>query len=339
MSEKFKKVVQMFNDGEWDETLQPHFETIENFLNIIDKAGLTEMIDPFSYDLEDVQNEILYNLLQTPKKQEILNKIIEKYLSDISIENGKIMCDFRSMSDLSEFFDSGRSRVYDYEAIVKKQIDGDYGDYFFDDTTDNVYRDVIEELNPENLNYLKGLILKKLNGVQVELDGRSSDWMEEEAQRQGHEEYIIIDNSNIDNVLKDEDTMLWLLDNDLSDIESELNSIHRNAYESAYSSEVYNNFVNEINEYFVWNNKDEYKYGDKYRFKIEVRPGTFENVIEEYLYNHIGYSENLVYHGNFESLFKTYLKEGDGLLTFRVPDYPDSREVDKMVNEYFGDYL
>ncbi len=32
MSEKFKKVVQMFNDGEWDETLQPHFETIENFL-------------------------------------------------------------------------------------------------------------------------------------------------------------------------------------------------------------------------------------------------------------------------------------------------------------------
>ena len=34
-------------------------------------------------------------------------KIIEKYLSDISIENGKIMCDFRSMSDLSEFFDSG----------------------------------------------------------------------------------------------------------------------------------------------------------------------------------------------------------------------------------------
>jgi hypothetical protein len=339
MSEKFKKVVQMFNDGEWDETLQPHFETIENFLNIIDKAGLTEMIDPFSYDLEDVQNEILYNLLQTPKKQEILNKIIEKYLSDISIENGKLMLDFKNREDLSDLFESNRSRDYDYSEIAKRVLSGEHEDYNFWDTTDNVYRDVVDELNPENLNYLKQMVLKELEGQHIELDGRSSDWMGEEAERQGHEEYIIIDNSNIDNVIKDEDTMIWLFKNNLDDIGGKLYDIHRNAYETAYSDEIYKNVINELKDYFVWENQDEYKYGDKYRFKIEVRPKTLENAIIDYLYNNIGYSENLGYHGNFESLFKTYLKEGDGLLTFRVPDYPDSREVDKMVNEYFGDYL
>lgn len=338
MNEKFKKIVDIFNDGGWD-TLEPHFETIENFLKIVNNAGLSEMIDPFSPDLDDNQNEILYNLLKTPKKQEILNKIIEKYLSDISIEDGKIMCDFRSMFDLSELFDSGRNRDYDYEGIVKREFGGGGNDNYIWDTTDNVYRDVIEELNPENLNYLKGLILKKLDGIQVELDGRSSDWMEEESQKQGHEEYIIIDNSNINNVLKDEDTMLWLLENDLDDINSELYRIHENAYNSAYNSEVYNNIVNELNEYFVWNNQDEYKYGDKYRFKIEVRPKTLEDVVIDFLYNHIGYGENLDYYGGFEILFKTYLKEGEGLLTFTIPDYPDSREVDKGINDYFGDYL
>jgi hypothetical protein len=43
----------------------------------------------------------------------------------------------------------------------------------------------------------------------------------------------------------------------------------------------------------------------------------------------------LEYWGSYLSM----LKDSVSCLSFRVPDYPDSREVDKNINEYFGDYL
>ena len=338
MSEKFKKVVQMFNDGEWEETLQQHFVTLENFLKIVKKSGLIKMIDPFSRELEEEQNELLHYMLQTSNKEEILNEIIRRYLSDITIENGKIMCDFQRMSDLSEFF--GQSmRSYNYNTIVKNIFgEGDNG-YDFYDTTDNVYRDVVEVLNSDNLNYLKNIILKKLDGVQIELDSSSSSWMEEESEKQGNKEYIMINSLNIDNVIKDEDTMDWLFGDGLEDIKADLYSVQNNAYQSAVESELYKNIVNELNSFFVWENKEEYKYGERYRFKIEVKPNVFENVIESYLLNNIGYHANLDYYGSFEGLLKENFKNGEGLLTFQVPEYADYTLTKKYINEFFKDYI
>jgi hypothetical protein len=337
MSEKFKKVVQMFNDGEWGESLEQHFGTIENFLNIVKKTGLIKMIDPFSHDLEEKQNELLHYLLQTSNKEEILNEIIRRYLSDITIENGKIMCDFQKMSDLSEFF--SKSRSYNYDTIVKNIFgEGDNG-YDFYDTTDNVYRDVVEVLNSDNLNYLKNIILKKLDGVQIELDSSSSSWMEEESEKQGNKEYIMINSLNIDNVIKDEDTMDWLFGDGLEDIKADLYSVQNNAYQSAVESELYKNIVNELNDFFVWENKEEYKYGERYRFKIEVKPNVFEDVIESYLLYNIGYHANLDYYGSFEGLLKENFKNGEGLLTFKVPEYADYTLIKKYINEFFKDFI
>ena len=303
MSEKFKKVVQMFNDGEWEETLQQHFVTLENFLKIVKKSGLIKMIDPFSRELEEEQNELLHYMLQTSNREEIINEIIRRYLSDITIENGKIMCDFQSMSDLSEFF--GQSmRSYNYNTIVKNIFAEGDNDYDFYDTTDNVYRDVVNVLNSDNLNYLKNIILKKLDGVKIELDSSSSNWMEEESEKQEHKEYIMINSLNIDNVIKDEDTMIWLFGDVLDDIKADLYSIQNTAYQSAVQSELYENIVNELNNFFVWKNKDEYKHGKRYRFKIEVKPNVFEE-----------------------------------LLTFQVPEYADYTLTKKYINEFFKDYI
>ena len=338
MSEKFKKVVQMFNDGEWEETLQQHFVTLENFLKIVKKSGLIKMIDPFSRELEEEQNELLHYMLQTSNREEIINEIIRRYLSDITIENGKIMCDFQSMSDLSEFF--GQSmRSYNYNTIVKNIFGEGDNDYDFYDTTDNVYRDVVNVLNSDNLNYLKNIILKKLDGVKIELDSSSSNWMEEESEKQEHKEYIMINSLNIDNVIKDEDTMIWLFGDVLDDIKVDLYSIQNTAYQSAVQSELYENIVNELNNFFVWKNKDEYKHGKRYRFKIEVKPNVFEDVIESYLLNNIGYHANLDYYGSFEELLKGNFKNGEGLLTFQVPEYADYTLTKKYINEFFKDYI
>ena len=334
MNSKFVKIVEMFNDGEWEE-LQPHFETVENFIRVVDKAGLIEMIDPFNDELEDYQNELLIGLLRSGKRQEILNEIIGM-LSDITVENGKIMCDFRDRGELSSFFEGRGYNDYDYEETVKRTLGDGFNDLYFSDTTDDVNRDVIQELNPKNKTYLEEVIVKRLNGVKIELDGRSSDLMEEEAERQGHKEYMTIDSSNIDKVIDDEETMNWLFDNDLHEIEMELYNVHRNAYETAYTDEVYKNIISEINEVFNWEEQNEYKWGKTYRFKLEVKYDKFIDTIVENLEENKGY-RTLNYFGGFETILRDNLKNGDGLWTFRVPDYPDSSLVDEYVNDYFSD--
>ena len=334
MNSKFVKIVEMFNDGGWED-LEPHFETVENFIRIVDKAGLIEMIDPFNDELEDYQNELLIGLLRSGKRQEILNEIIGM-LSDITVENGKIMCDFRNRSELSSFFEGRGYGDYDYEEIVKRAFGDSHNDIFFDSTTDDVNRDVIQELNPKNKTYLEEVIVKRLNGVKIELDGRSSDLMEEEAKRQGHEEYMTVDSSNIDKVIDDEETMNWLFDNDLHEIEMALYNVHRNAYETAYNDEVYKNIISEINQVFNWEVQNEYKWGKTYRFKLEVKYDKFIDTIVENLENNKGY-HTLNYFGGFEAILTDNLKNGDGLWTFSVPDYPDSSLVDEYVNDCFSD--
>ena len=335
MSKKMVKIIQMFNNGEWEETLQPHFETIDRFLKIVDKFDLMEMLEPFNPDLEDYENQILIALLGTRKRQETIDMIIGK-LSDITVENGKIMCDFRDRGELSSFFEGRGTRDYNYEEIVKRTLGDGFNDLYFNDTTDDVYRDVIQELDPQNMTYLEEMIVKKLNGVKIELDGISSDFMEEEAEKQGHKEYFTIDMSNVGHVINDDETMNWLFDNDLHELEMELYNVHRSAYETAYNDEIYKNIIREIEQVFNWEEQNEYKWGKGYRFKLEVKPNAFIDTVVQCLEENKGYN-TIDYFGSFESVLTDILKNGDGLWTFPVPDYPDSTLVDQYVNDYFRD--
>ena len=280
-------------------------------------------------------------------KDNIINAI--DYIIINNEDNSKyIVYDKEKQSSISILLGSGHPYDYQYyyidngsiyNTIVKNIFGEGDNDYDFYDTTDNVYRDVVNVLNSDNLNYLKNIILKKLDGVKIELDSSSSNWMEEESEKQEHKEYIMINSLNIDNVIKDEDTMIWLFGDVLDDIKADLYSIQNTAYQSAVQSELYENIVNELNDFFVWENKNEYKYGKRYRFKIEVKSNVFEDVIESYLLNNIGYHANLDYYGSFEGLLKENFKNGEGLLTFQVPEYANYTLTKKYINEFFKDYI
>ncbi len=70
-------------------------------------------------------------------------------------------------------------------------------------------------------------------------------------------------------------------------------------------------------------------------FKVPIR--NFESDINDYLLNNKGYgnSGTLEYHGSFISI----MAEDRDCLSVRVSDYPDSRKVDKYINEFFKDYI
>ena len=110
----------------------------------------------------------------------------------------------------------------------------------------------------------------------------------------------------------------------------------RNAYETAYNDEIYKNIIREIEQVFNWEEQNEYKWGKGYRFKLEVKPNAFIDTVVQCLEENKGYN-TIDYFGSFESVLTDILKNGDGLWTFPVPDYPDSTLVDQYVNDYFRD--
>jgi hypothetical protein len=70
-------------------------------------------------------------------------------------------------------------------------------------------------------------------------------------------------------------------------------------------------------------------------FKIPIR--NFETDVNDYLYNNKGYgnSGTLEYHGSYLEI----MREDRDCLSAQPPDYPDSRRVDKNINEFFKEYI
>jgi len=76
---------------------------------------------------------------------------------------------------------------------------------------------------------------------------------------------------------------------------------------------------------------------------IKFNPGEVVNSIGKYVSdkNNWGYYQNnLDYVTNWLNMMNTFMDNGaEPWLDFRIPDYPDSRLVDKYINEFFPDYI
>jgi hypothetical protein len=68
---------------------------------------------------------------------------------------------------------------------------------------------------------------------------------------------------------------------------------------------------------------------------LEIPIRDFYEPIRDYLYNNKGTNQTLEYFGNFIDI----LEENGECLSVWAPDYPDSSEIDKNINEIFGDYI
>jgi hypothetical protein len=177
-----------------------------------------------------------------------------------------------------------------------------------------------------------------LNGQQISAE---TDELQLIATEQGHPDYAEITLENVKRIIDDEETMKELLDNQLSDLKSELYSIHGSAYNHAYESQVWDEIWSELETYFQGDGElitrpHPYKKNTEIQyFKIPIR--NFEKDINDYLFNakNWGNSGTLEYHGSYLEI----MREDRNCLSAQAPDYPDSRRVDKNINEYFKDYI
>jgi len=341
MSDKILQYVELINNGEMDELLPYFNNNIGPLINLISKKGLLHLIDPFSDELSiKEKNKIVFTILDSDN-EEVRNKLFKHYinlLGDVDEINGNYYLNISDLKDLSELFKYWSRDVCPRD-IAEKVLSEDYWDAFWD-TTDNVYRDVIESLTPDNLKYFKQLVLKELNGKEIELDSRSSDLMEELVEKQNKETSFNVTEENIDEILRDEDTTLWLLKNELEEINSELYNIHSNAYNSAYNDEYYRKVWDNLNIYFE-GNPDWFKWGKGNRVRLKIKEDKLFELIYNFFYEYQNYGDDFEYYGSFMSLLYNLMDNSNkyDFLNFRIIDYPSFREVENNINEYFKEYL
>jgi len=329
-----EEIIEMFKNDDLDVKL--YFNDYETFFNILGRKGLMSEIDPKDIsNSEEWENEYLLWLYDNDKPA--YYNFMEKELGDVVIENNTAYWehDRRRLADL--FCDNHRNDLS--RSTIESILGGeDVFEPFFD-TTDDVYRDVIEELNPENIERLKKRIISELKDQQLSLE---TEEMELIASEQGHPEFWTISEDNVSRIIDDEDSMNSLLNDELSDVKSELYSVHSNSYNSAYEHEVYNTIFKKLDDYFdtdkgkwVYVPHPYKKETQVERFRLPIYD--FEGIVNDFLYNNkkYGSSGNISHHGSFISL----IMEDRDCLSAYARDYPDSRLVDKNINEYFSDFF
>ena len=327
--------MEKFNNNDLD--VQKYFNDYGTFFSILKKRGLMGEVDPKNASgSEDWQNEYLLWLYENDKEN--YYKWIPSLLDDVIFENGIAYLEISDRGDLAKLFCDGNR--YDLSRDTIETIlsgDGDaYEPYW--DTTQDVYSDVIEELTPENDKRLGEYIVNVLKGQQISAD---TDELQLIASEQGHPEYVEVSMENVKRIIDDKESMNQLLQDELADLKSELYSIHSSAYNSAYEESVWAEIWSELGTYFEgdgeWISKPHpYKKNTEIQyFKIPIKD--FDAQVNDYLFNSKGYgnSGTLEYHGGFIEI----MKEDRDCLSAQAPDYPDSRKVDKNINEFLKEYI
>ena len=324
-------LIERFNNGDLD--VEGYFNDYETFFNILKKRGFMSQVDPEAPNSEEWQNEYLIWLHSNNKEK--FNLYVEKFLGDVEIVNGTPYLILDSQGELSKLFCRGHRNNIDQDT-VESILSGEHEMDYYNNSTDDVYRDVVQELTKENLKRLKEYIVESLKGQQIPTH---TEVLESIAKSKGND-YTTVDETNIDEIVDDEETMNQLMKDELGELKSELYSIHSGAYNTAYEDDLYDSIWSKLEEFFQgpgeWFSRPHtYKKDTEVqKFKVPIH-NLYSNILE-YLENNKGYSNgNLEYHGSYLGI----LDEGQECLSVYVPDYPDSRKVDKYINTYFSDYI
>jgi len=325
--------LERFNDGDLE--VEKYFGSYEIWFSLLKKRGLMSKIDPVNgYESSTWQNEYLIWCYENDMEK--FYYWCQVLLDDIVIKD-KVVYWKGDRSDLAILFCDDR-RDGPSRDTIESILGGEFDFDNYWDTTDDVYRDVIEELNKENLKIFKERILKELAGKQLSPE---TEEMELIAAEQGHNEFWELNSENVSRIVNDKESMNSLLGDELADIKSDLYSIHSNAYNSAYESDLYNQIIGELNEYF--NMKNGEWISEKHPFKkdtlidkFKVPIHDFEGLIVDLLNANKRYKENTL---EQEGSFLSALSKESDCLSFYPHDYPSSSLIDKYINDIFSDYF
>jgi hypothetical protein len=342
MSDAARELLDEFNEGNWDEVGSYFNDDFSLFLDYLEKNGLEGELDYESVD-DDWQNIILLRKLEK-YPQETLKYICDNIITDVYPMDGGYYLYLRDRTELAVLFDnSGRDTTP--RNVAENVLGEDYWEPYWD-TTDDVYRDVIDDLNGENLQHLANYIVKNIGDQELPLDDYEDALFHQFSEEQGTEGVFKITSENVMKFIKDEEAMKEMFKKDLDELKSELYSIHNNAYNGAYTDEIYNNVWNELSEYFEpksWKYNEKESYDGKKIQQEYIKINDFYSDIYTFLSENEDKQwsdQSLSYWGSYTGFVSNMMDNGErDWLSFRIPDYPDWTRIKKNINDIFVDYI
>jgi hypothetical protein len=342
MSDAARELLDEFNEGNWNEVGSYFNDDFSLFLDYLEKNGLEGELDYESVD-DEWQNIILLRKLEK-YPQETLKFICDNIITDVYPMDGGYYLYLRDRTELAVLFDnSGRDTTP--RNVAENVLGEDYWEPYWD-TTDDVYRDVIDDLNEENRNHLANYIVKNMGDQDLPLKDYKDVLFHQFSEEQGTEGVFKIDSENVMQLIGDEDAMKELFKKDLEELKNELYSVHNNAYNGAYTDEIYDSVWNELSEYFE---PKSWKYNEKERYDGKKIQQEYIKINDFYsdIYTFLSENEDkqyrdqsLEYWGSYTGFVSNMMDNGErDWLSFRIPDYPDWTRIKKDINDIFVNYI
>ena len=322
-------LIQFLQDNDLGDFIKKYFNgNTKSFMEFLQSKGIIEeMMDHLIEEgyLTDVMS-IHYE--DNPK---FVIEFLLGYLDDVIIDGDKYWMHMQR-EDLSKFFADDRDNSQSIAKLVLQE------DMPFLDIDSKIYylNSFIRDLTPENISYLKSSVYNEVEGEEVEIDGVKD----------------IVTVDIINNM--DDDNLSKFIKKNSPDVLSELESIHRNAEESAIYDEIYDDVMNGLRYLF-----DEHFFSREIPYKRKTyKSGTNEPIeVQDFHYqvdvtkllpevvktvlSWGGYSSDndFEYYGSLESLLEYYLDEVGEQIRVSWPEWADDEKVQEYVNDNFQDYL
>lgn len=371
--ERVKNLIQSFNDGDYDDDIEPYFNTLMNFLNFVKKYGLLGELDLGQISSREFDDELFNffeengvvsnmdydNMPEQFKNHFLLYGLENNYedtmvfitnnlITDVDIRPDGFYLHLRDREELEILFCGGRrGEGARYVAKMVLSEDGLGHEWYYDNTVKP--HQVVDELDEANITTLKDIIFKEIGDVELSLDDYDSDFFSELSEEQGTDGYFRIRAQDLEGLVKDEDAFNELCKNDLDELGQNLKSLYWNSENLAYEDEVYDLVYGGLEEYFEGRISEVPREvtrtdGSKVtRYDQYIKIRDYQNIITTFLENNKGDAYNdshLEYYGGFIQLMNFMINNDDiDCIDFRVPDYPDWDRTRKNINEFFNDYI
>jgi hypothetical protein len=357
-NEKLIKIINNLNNNEIDfSEIERLFGSIERFTGLLKDRNLINLIDPFNDAFQDFQNLLLYEFVKIDPSY--VSVIAETLLSDITKIGDDYYLD-ADYSELSDLFRTTRSDIGDER--IEKILSGEYDIYEYGgDYTDDEYRDVYDNLD----HYAKSVVdefivneLKSMQTLKFSQYKRTPDLFEEISEEQGTEGEIQLSDEVVTRLMSDKECLEYLINKELDEVRSILNSIYSSCYGDTLVSEWYDSLWGVLEVDVVDSRQGEdYQYqksvwlkdgtrGTKtaYGRRYKVTKCLF-NLIVGWLgvnKNKNGFNENSIeYFGGYIKLMKDAMEYGpmSDLRVPRLDEYPDYRKMNKCINDNVESYF
>lgn len=332
--QKLISIIKKVQDGYLD--VNDIFDDVNDFLDLIEKENLLDYIDPFDHNFSDYQNKILLKKIKNDSKY--LDTIISQgHFDDVEITDGNYFL-IADADQLTGFFDTGRDLS---DEFLEELISGEmniYEYYNYSNLTDNVYRDVYENLDKKN----QSLIIKKIknllkDGV-LDVTSKTPKLFEKILDEQNSDTGTIEMNEQvIERIINDEDSIEYLIEYHFDDLKNELSDIYEDCFISTLYNEWYNQVMTSMEGYIIDDSKkyshatkimgysqgkqtQNIKYRDKY-----LATNTIKEIILEFLTTFEDYRDTTIeYYGSVKNILDYLIYRGvrNSIEVGKFEDYP-----------------